>query len=80
VTGQSESSRAAPDDTPTRLAYWLKKLDMNQATLAKTSGLGPSRISKYMAGAESPGQLSLIALCRGLGISRQAFFAPMDAG
>jgi transcriptional regulator with XRE-family HTH domain len=78
--GQSESSQAAPDDTPLRLAYWLKKSGMSQADLARTSGLGPSRISKYMAGTESPGQASLVALCRGLGISRQMFFAPLDAG
>lgn len=71
LLGRDERERSAPvkcHSFSKALAIWMERREVNQPTLARTSGIGQSTISNYLRGARRPGADELAALSRALNV------------
>lgn len=78
VTADERELEERRTEFPARLVYWREKAGLRPIDLSRVSGIAPPRISRYEAGKEMPGQLTLWRLCKALGIDLRMFWSPID--
>lgn len=61
-----------------RIAAWRELIGLDQSALAKRMQIHPSSISRWEAERSEPTHSSLLAIARGLGMTLEVFFGPID--